>query len=451
MLEGDVLVPQDGAAQLPALFAEKHLMAPLGGGDGGLHAAHAPAGHQHPLLRRGRALEHALVFPPDQGVQGADAGLGLHPLRQAGEAAHAAQDLVGAVLDHLPGQLRVRQQSPAHGHHVRLPAFDDLLQHIRLVQGPDGRHGDADVLFDLRGEADVAAPVHIHGGVGLVEAVLVGPGGDVEQVDLALHQLRQFDGLPEVVAAGEALLGADAQLDGEVRPHGGADGVQNLQHQSGPVRAAAPVFVRAGVGGGRVELFQQPAVAGVDQEHVEARPLHQGRRLAVGLHDLPDHLPGHGDHPASVGHHLVHGAVFYLVPVPFPRAGVHGAEFAPVGQLDAGGGPVAADGPGQLGEPGQHVGVAQVDAASVAAAGGIVHHRLPHGDEGRAPLGPQLIEGDGVLGEQALRRQLRVAHGGGGHAVRESQPPQPQRLAEGGKGWRIHFLFSFCAVCATII
>ena len=251
----------------------------------------------------------ALELAADARVEAAAAGLGDGALGHAGEAAHAAHDLVATVGHDLVGKLRVGQQAARHADDVRLARGDDLLHLGGVAQAAERGHGLAHVLFDLCRQVHVAAVVLEHAGVRGGKAKLVAASAHVDEVDIVFELLGDAHTLFEVIAAVEELAAAHAHLDGEAGAALGADGLEDALGQAGAVLEAAAVLVVALVEVGAEELVDEPAVAAMHHAHAEARALGECSGLRVGLDDGVDLLDGEGLDLDAVRAHAVAGAV----------------------------------------------------------------------------------------------------------------------------------------------
>ena len=280
------------------------------------------------------------------------------------------------------------------------------------------------MLFDLRREIDVSAMLLEPGRVRDTESLLIGAGGNMNDIHQIFHRPGDTHALVQVIAALHELIAAHADLDGEPRPDGFSHRREDFSGKAHPVLKTATVLVRAVVEQRGEELVDEPAVAGVDHEHLEARAFRQGGGVSVGGDDLVDELlrelfyrgavrPCAGRRP-PLGHLLLFVAVGEIRP----------GELAGVGQLEGGDGAVALDGVGGVGEAGKALGHAQIQPEGVAAVRG-VDHALGDGDRRGAAVGAQLIELQGPGTDAAVCGDIRAAHGRGEHPVTKD------RLADG--------------------
>ena len=433
VLKGQGLLGLKNASQLPGFLQQNHLVSPLGCGNGRFHAAHTAAGNHHFFLPGGGQYIGALALPADQGVDGTPPGAGGGPLRHAGKAAQAADNLVLLSRHDLVGQEGVGQQRPGHLHHVRPAGGDDFLHLGRVIQGADGGHRLVNVLLDLRRQIHVVPVRGEHGQVGGKEAELVAARRNVNQIHQILHSLGDlhpvFQGIPSV----KQFCTAHPELNGESRANGFADLRQHLPGEPEPIFKAAAVFIGAVVESRRQELVHQPAVAAVNHDHLEPHPLGQGGRLAVGFHNVGNLFFGQGLHRDAVRPHPVAGPelgqAFLLVLVHQIGTGI----LAGVAQLHAGHRPVPGHSIGQEGPARQISRGGQIDVKHMAGVGLGMYHQLAGGDGGGAALGPKLIETRGPGTNGTVGGDVRAAHRGREHSVAEGHPSQGDGLAQVGK------------------
>ena len=171
--------------------------------------------------------------------------------------------------------------------------------------------------------------------------------------------------------------------------------------------------------------MQQPAVTGVDHDHIEAAGLCRGGRLGKLVCDLIDLFLGHLlDLIAPVVH--IAGGADGVFAVDEYRV----TERSAVVDLDLGGGAAGVDGIGHLDQIGNGGGVIQTDLHGVAAAGGQIDNDITHADQSYAAGGLQLVVVDIVVAVMLTSAQL--GHGGGSreHAVLQPQTGHLQRLEQ---------------------
>ena len=170
-------------------------------------------------------------------------------------------------------------------------------------------------------------------------------------------------------------------------------------------------------------------MAAVNHQHLKARPLAKAGHMAVGGHDLGDHLFAHGLVRHAVGSHAVIGGPMVQIMLLVLVGHVGAGEHAGMAQLRAGDGAVAADGVGGVGGLGQRIQDALVQTVGVAAVAG-VDHQLTDGDRRAAALGAVLVKGLGLGADAAVQLNVRAAHGGGEHAVAIPDVADADGLAE---------------------
>ena len=80
--------------------------------------------------------------------------------------------------------------------------------------------------------------------------------GHVVDMALLLDHLGHVDAFGEAEAADYILVGANPHADDEVRAHGAAHRLQQVEREAHPVLETAAVFVVPQIGGRRLELFR---------------------------------------------------------------------------------------------------------------------------------------------------------------------------------------------------
>ena len=221
-----------------------------------------------------------------------DVAAALRALRGAGDAAAAAAsaggDVVEAVLVGLVAQVGVGEQGAAHAHAVHEAALDYVGGVADVVYLTDGVDGDVDDLLYLAGLIDVHAYVLAVAGDNVLEALVLGAAGDLDEVDAGRLKLgREVEHLLEAVAALDALAAGDAQenreVGADVRAHLGYD----LEDEAGAVVDAAAVLVHALVAQRAQEgAGHHVGVGAVQADGAAAGLLHPSGGLAELLDDL---------------------------------------------------------------------------------------------------------------------------------------------------------------------
>ena len=274
-------------------------------GESGFHTAHAAADDEHLFLgyRFGSSPLH-VELAAGFGVNGA-VGLAAGDFGgEAAEAAEAGTDFILPSGTQLDGQVGVGQKTSCHFYNVSLAGGYDLLQLPWLIaHGTNGGNGGADVLFDFRGKADIGGFSKEHTGMGHAEdlADFMAACADMDKVAVALQLLCKGYALFYIVAALIALAAGHTNFNGEVGANSLAYSVANGNSESGSVlNGGAAPFIGAGIERGREELLQKPTVAGMDENHAEARSLGGGSGLGVFFNGALNHGLVHGLNPASV-------------------------------------------------------------------------------------------------------------------------------------------------------
>ena len=310
LLKRHVLLRAQRAAERRRLLIQADAVPALRRRDRRLHAADAAADHDDLLRRgRGRSLE-ALELVPHHRVKRAAERAVRQVVIEAGVAPAAAVDVVRMPGKRLLGEVRVADRLARQLDQVRLPARDDLFHLVRVIQTAQRRDRGLHVLFDLFGQIDVASVVAEHRGMRDREhvVVLVDAGRNVKDVDLSVERLRHLDAVLKAVAALNHLGAAHTELD-RVVPADLADLLDHEQREAHAVLERAAPAVGPMVHARGHELVQQPAVAAVDQDHVEADVLAELRGVREAVRDALDVFLGHRLHGQSLGVHLVVRAV----------------------------------------------------------------------------------------------------------------------------------------------
>ena len=437
ILELHILGELQGAAQVILLLEQGDLMAPVEGGDGGLHAGGAAADDGHPLDPGGGGGEHLLPagLVAHQGVDGAAEQVLIAVGVVAAHALDAGYHVVGPAVDGLFDGLRVGDQLAGHGEEVALALGDGVLGGLQALQAAHcgDRLVDFARLFEGLGQPQVGMIAHVLAGMGPGH-VLLGDhaAGGLDDVAVILEDGGDADALLQVDAALGKLGGGHAHLKGHAAPGGLPAGVQNLHQIAAAVLGGAAILVGAAVGQGREELGHGDGVAEVEEQAVKAAHLQVGAHLSGGLLIALHFL--HGDLLGDRGglHHPVAGRAAQR------RAGTPGGG-QQAHDLHARQGPVGVD-PGS--QQGQAVLVVEGHGVPGAVLAVVHHvHRLGAAavDHCRAGLGPVLEVSHGVL----VGIELAVAggvggDGGGDDAVLKQYSVDPYRGEHMGK-LLIHF------------
>ncbi len=420
------------AAEGVAAIEQGDLMAAPAGHLGRPHAGRAAADHGDLLLHRGR---FQAPLPP--GLLAAD-GRVLHAAdalvhADAADAPLVAGDAVAQIVQPpflgLLGQVGVADQRPAHADHVGLAGGQHFFGHHRVIDAAGAEDRDLELLAHPGGERNGVAQGGVHGAFDQVE-VVKGGDGEVHEIDQAagLEGGADLLHLGEIETAGDHLVGAHAHAEGEVLADRLAHRLDEHQGRPQAVLQAAAELVLAVVGQGREELAGQARMAELQLDAVEAPLAHvlgaEGK-IAGDLFDVLDlHRLG-GLAEEDVGNRR--GG-------PDRPAGETAVPLlAVVVELGEDLGVVLMDVVGDLLEPGDHLGVVDVDQLLVGHVGGM--HRQFLGDDQTGPplgafapvvhlalagevahrqVGQVRLEGDAVLhlrpAEFEGRKQIREHH-----------------------------------------
>lgn len=162
--------------------------------------------------------------------------------------------------------------------------------------------------------------------------------------------------------------------------------IQGHQEEPRPVLQAAAELVLPAVFQRREELVEEPAVAGMHHYHAKPRPLGDIGCGAIGIQDLIDQLLGHLQNLFPGRQYIVAGAIsgaaLFFMTADAGQAGV----FTAMGQLNVGYRSIPGDGPGSVGQRGEHMWVVQTDLPVVGLAGGRMDNALPKVTTPHPPL-----------------------------------------------------------------
>ena len=258
----------------------------------------------------------------------------------------------------------------------------------------------------------------------------------MDQVYLAVQQLGELHLVLQGQAALDDLRAAHADLDGEIRAALLPDVFDDLQGDPGPVLQAPAVFVRAAVVQRGEELMQEPAVSGVDHDHVDPAQLGHLRGISEAVYHVVDDLLRHLHivlpQMAGAVAGPPDGAVIILWVGAGPR----------VDQLHGGEGVVFLDGVGGRVEIGKHLGVVQGDAQLMGDARLQVDAALPQVDNGGAAPGLALKDGDVFRRGIAVLGQVGDVHRGGLDPVLQRIGADLDGAEQMGIGFHVMLLFS---------
>ena len=343
-------------------------------------------------IRRLR-VEH-LALAADERVHGAAHDAVFHHAGLALGAADAGRDLPRLPLEHLAGQERIGDQGAAHRDRVDAGVGEKLLHRVGHIERADGHDRGFDVLFDLRGEVAVVhillegAGMHEHGG----ELLLLAAGGDVDEIDLPVEHFGDFNALRQIIAVLEVFGAGYADVDRHLPADGGANLFDDEQTEAHTVFQRAAPSVGTVVRDGAYELVDEPAVAAVQHDHIEAAVLRVLRGLGVFVRDPFNLLLGHLLHGVAPGVHVAGRAEGVFAADELRRA-----QRAAVVKLHLGHGPAGVDGVGQRREIRKRGRVVHAHLLRVAAARVEIDDHVADGHDRRAAEGAELVVFDVFL------------------------------------------------------
>ena len=252
LLKGNLVSVAQKSAQGAGLLAEDDLVSPLLGHDGRLQTAGAAAGNENSLGRSGQERHYHILGAVKGGIDGALGNPGL-VVRDAFIAAQAGADLILISPLELVDEHGVGIDRPADRDYIHRAVFQNLLNGLwRTVGAHAGNIGLLEMLFDLLRQVEVVALAvkdawnHETFGLRKIEVT----GRDMDNIGLAVHQLRKLHGILKGEAAVHIFGAAHADLNDVVRAAVLAHPVDDHQQQAAAVFDAAPEAIRAVVGRG---------------------------------------------------------------------------------------------------------------------------------------------------------------------------------------------------------
>ena len=163
------------------------------------------------------------------------------------------------------GEVGVAEEFAGDEDEIGLAGLEDVFGLLGFGDHADGAGEDFGVAADLLGERDLVA-----GADGDLGVEGVAAGGGVDEIDAeGLDVAGELDGVFNRPAAFDPIGGGDAEEEGEVVRHFGADGLRDFAEETGAIVEAAAVFVLAEIGDGREEFVDEIAVGAVDFDDLE--------------------------------------------------------------------------------------------------------------------------------------------------------------------------------------
>ena len=279
------------AADLLALLPHGHIVAALGSGDSGVHAAGACADDENFLGGSG-GIEREVILVTDERVDVAlaDRMMGILRGDAAAAAGAAGSDIVEAVLICLLRQVGIGEQGTAHGYAVYQATLHEVCCVADVVYLADGKHGDIDDLLDFGGLIYVLADLLAVRGKYILQILVLDAAGDLKHIYAGCLKFRcKVEHLVKAVAAGNALGTGDAQDYREVAADISAALLDYFKDQAGAVVNAAAVLVHTLVAQGREKSAgEHVGVCNMQGDTAAAGFLCTARGLTVLLYDLVD-------------------------------------------------------------------------------------------------------------------------------------------------------------------
>ena len=118
------------------------------------------------------------------------------------------------------------------------------------------------------------------------EAELIAACRHMYKISKILKPLCNCNTTINIVSAFKKLSSAHTQLNRKTVPYRISDRLQHATRKTEPVIQGSPVSVIAVVESRREELVDQPAVTGMNHDHLETCTFHQSCTLAVGTYDI---------------------------------------------------------------------------------------------------------------------------------------------------------------------
>ena len=273
------------AADVGRRLEQHDLVPPFSGQRGASEPRRTCADHRHPAWR-GRRPELKLGLVAGARVDQAGGYLLLEHMVEAGlVAADAGVDLVRAPRRRLDHEIRVGEQGPRHGHHVRVAATDDRVGYARVVDAVAGDQRHRHRATQPARDPGEGAARH-HGGDGRDPRLVPADTGVDDGRTRRLDRNGQLDDLLPGAAALDQVQHRQPVDEDEVGSGGLAHAPHDLDREPHAVGEAAAPVVAAPVGARRDELVDEVAFRAHHLDAVVAGLA--GQRSAAGEgRDLP--------------------------------------------------------------------------------------------------------------------------------------------------------------------
>lgn len=327
------------------------------------------------------------------------------------------------------GEVRIAEQFASDENEIGLSGFQNRFGLLWFGDHADGAGEDFGIAADLRGERDLVAGTDGDFGVERVAA-----GGGIDEIDAErLDVAGELDGVFDGPAAFDPIGGGDAEEEGEMVRHFGADGLRDFAEETGAVVEGAAVFILSLVGDWGQEFVDEIAVGAVDFDDLKTggkgtaggggESVYQGFDFGAGERvwdgvAIAEGDGAGGDDLPAVG--LAGGDGEAAVPGEFAAGFAAG-----VGELNGGDGALgfeegddAAEGFNMRVAPESEV--AEGDAAGGFNGGGLDHDEPCAAGGAGAEVDEMPIVGEAIDGGV-------FAHGGDGDAVGEGDTADGQR------------------------